>query len=460
MLSAAHRPDNSDPRMNEAIFRLSGKLSPISKGRYLLGLSGGADSTALMLMLLPEIRAKRILVEAVHVNHGLRGNESDGDEQFCKELCKKEGIPLHLYRAELAGRTDEAAAREARYGFFRKLYSETEADALILAHHADDQAETFLMRLLRGAGPEGLECMKADETVNGIRILRPMLSLRREEIRDALRADSAAWREDSSNDDTIYLRNRIRRELMPVLESISGTAAEKICRAAVLIGKDNDALNGEAERILNRDATDCRLNAETLKTAPSALRSRVLRMWWNANGPALEEHALSCEQTEALEGLLYTGKGKINLPGGMYAVRTGKYLFLQGNEDTPPEQVTVTGPETVFGTFLLKETPSEGNPGDGKRSQEVPENFTRGCVIRTRKPGDRIRPFGSTGSRKLQDYLTDRKIAEPYRDRIPLLCRGDEVLLVCGVGAGSIPRLDSKTPSVRLTWHGEMPWME
>ena len=116
--------------------------------------------------------------------------------------------------------------------------------------------------------------------------------------------------------------------------------------------------------------------------------------------------------------------------------------------------------ELMFGDFLLKETPSEGNPGDGKRSQEVPEGFTRGCVIRTRQPGDRIRPFGSAGSRKLQDYLTDRKIPEPYRNRIPLLCRDDEVLLVCGVGAGNIPRLDGRTPSVRLTWHGDMPWME
>ena len=444
----------------EAICRLNGKTSPISEGRYLLGLSGGADSTALLLMLLPGLKEKRILLEAVHVNHGLRGAESDGDERFCKELCKRESVPIHIFRADLAGKTDEAAAREARYGIFRKLYSELKADALILAHHADDQAETFLMRLLRGAGPEGLECMKAEETVNGMRILRPMLRLRREEIREALKADGIAWREDSSNDDTAYLRNRIRQELMPALESISGSAAEKICRAAVLIAADNDVLDQEAREILDRALSGRQLNAEMLAEKPYALRSRVLRMWWNMNGPLLEEHGLSCEQTERLDGLVFTENGKINLPGGMHAVRSGRNLLLHGDETEPPAPVTVRETETMFGDFLLKETPSEGNPGDGKRSQEVPEGFTRGCVIRTRQPGDRIRPFGSAGSRKLQDYLTDRKIPEPYRNRIPLLCRDDEVLLVCGVGAGNIPRLDGRTPSVRLTWHGDMPWME
>ena len=446
--------------MKEAICKLSGKLSPISGGTYFLGLSGGADSVALLMMLLPDARNGRIRLEAVHVNHGLRGAESDGDERFCTELCNKEGIPLHLFRADLAGRTDEAAARAARYGFFRKLFSESKADALILAHHADDQAETFLMRLLRGSGPDGLECMKAEETVNGIRILRPMLGLRRDEIREALRADGITWREDSSNDDTAYLRNRVRHELVPVMESISGSATEKICRAAALIGTDNDTLNEEAGRILSRTAAGRRLDAEELGQEPAALRSRVLRKWWNAQGPVLDEHALSCEQTEALNGLLYAKKGKVNLPGGMHAVRSGKYLFLQGDDSALPEPVTVSGSETIFGSHSLKETPSEGSPGDGKISQEVPAGFTRGCVIRTRRPGDRIRPFGSIGSRKLQDYLTDRKIAEPYRDLIPLLCRGNEVLLVCGVGAGNIPRMDTGTASVRLTWYGEMPWME
>ena len=446
--------------MCASIETLRGKLAAVKDGSYLLGLSGGADSVALLMMLLPAVREKKIRLEAVHVNHGLRGAESDEDERFCSTLCKKEGIPLYACRADLSGRTDEASAREARYAVFRRYYAETGADALLLAHHADDQAETFLMRLLRGAGPDGLACMKADENAGQMRILRPMLSLRREEIRDALRADGIPWREDASNLDTAYLRNRIRHELIPALTGISAAAVEKICTAAALTGEDNHVLSMQARAALGRISDGNVLDAEALATEPVSLRRRVLRAWWQEQGPALSEHTLSMTQTEAFEQLLNLPKGKINLPGGMHAVRDGKHLFLTGAETATPEPVPVMGKDTVFGCFRLTETASEGNPGDGKTTQEVPAGFTRGCVIRTRQPGDRIRPFGSSGSRKLQDYLTDRRIAEPFRDRIPLLCRGTEVLLVCGVGAGNIPRWDHLAESVRLIWHGKTPWRE
>ena len=445
----------------KATDRLRERLYPIETGRYLIGLSGGADSVALLMTLLPDIREGRIAAEAVHVNHGLRGTESDGDEKFCRELCEREGIPLTVYRADLQGKTDEDSARKARYGFFRERYEAFKADGLILAHHADDQAETFLMRLTRGAGPEGLECMREDETVDGIRILRPMLRIRREEIRKDLTEDGTGWREDSTNTDTAYLRNRIRQELIPALEAISDSAVDKICRTAGMIAADNDVLDTMAERLLRENAKGSILNAAAIAAEPEAVRRRVLRKWWNTEGPMLEEHALSAAQTEALTALLDVTKGKINLPGSVYAVRTGKHLILQGSEkEEAPEPVAFSGEETVFGEYRITVGPSEGNPGDGKNTQEVPEGFFDGCEIRTRRPGDRIRPFGSAGSRKLQDYLTDRRIGEPFRDRIPLICRGNEVLLVCGVGAGNIPRWNGEDHPVRITWHGETPWTE
>ena len=446
--------------MYESIENLRRKTVPVKDGRYLIGLSGGADSVALLMILAPDIKEGRIEAEAVHVNHGLRDDESDEDEAFCRELCGRSGIPISVFRAELHDRTDEASARKARFSHFRRRYAEYGADGLILAHQADDQAETFMMRLLRGAGPDGLECMKTEETVNGIHIIRPMLHLRREEIRTALRTDGVRWREDSSNANKVFLRNRIRMELLPAMESISGTAVEKICGAAGLISKDNETLNAQAAKILGRLSNGPLINADELTEETEAIRSRALRMWWQQNAPELKEHALNTEQTEALEALLHVTRGKINLPGGMYAVRDRKYLFLQGERAEAPEPVEIAGRETTFGPFLLTESESEGNPGDGKTTQEVPPGFTRGCVIRTRRPGDRIRPFGSRGSRKLQDYLTDRRIAEPFRDKIPLMCRGNEVLLVCGVGAGEIPGWEQSSPSVRLTWQGDMPWME
>ena len=446
--------------MAGGIERLRAALIPTEAGHYLIGLSGGADSVALLTLLLADAASGRIRLEAVHVNHGLRGPESDGDEAFCAKLCAEKGIPFYACRVDLAGRTDEDAARTARFSVFRKYLEERRAEGLILAHHADDQAETFLMRLLRGAGPEGLGCMKPDETIAGVRILRPMLGIRREAIREALRQDGIAWREDSTNLDRTYLRNRVRLELLPALESAGGQAVGKICRAAGLIGRDSDALQERAENLLEQLADGRTLRADLLAAEPAAVRCRVLRHWWDRNVPPMKEHALSAACTEAFDGLLRKERGKINLPADMHAVRAGKYLFLTGGEPEPPEPAEVTVPETAFGDFRLTVGSSEGEPGDGKRTQEVPEDLIRGCIIRTRKPGDRIRPFGSTGSRKLQDYLTDRRVPEPFRDRIPLLCRGGEVLLAAGVGAGDVPRWNGGKGTVRLTWHGEMPWAE
>ncbi len=433
------------------------KLAFPGEGFFLLGLSGGADSVALLLMLCG---GNALRIEAVHVNHGLRGAESDGDEAFVRQLCKERGVKLHVFRPDLGGRKDEAAAREARYACFRQSVSETGADGILLAHHGDDQTETFLLRLLRGAGPEGLAGMGAESRVNGIRILRPMLGLSREEIRQALREEGIAWREDSSNDDSRYLRNRIRRELLPRMEEIAPGAAGRIRSAMALVREDGEALDAQAESLFTQAFRDGRIDAALLEKAPKAVSSRVLRAWWNTQAPVREERGLSRKQTEGLAALLDSGKRKANLPGGWHAVRTGPFLYLVPPDAPQEAPVPVAGKETAFGSWRLVETISQGNPGDGKRAQEVPAGFTAGCVLRTRRPGDRIRPFGGCGEKKLQDYLTDRKVPQPWRDRIPLLCRDGEVLLVCGVGAGNVPVWDRNGNNVRLAWEGEIPWME
>ena len=444
--------------MGNGLEQLRAKIRLPEKGFLLIGLSGGADSTALAVAAAARAREGALRVAAVHVNHGLRGAESEEDERFARALCRDLGIGCLTFRADLAGRRDEAAAREARFACFRQALRETGADALALAHNADDQAETFLMRLLRGAGGDGLQCMAEEQETDGIRILRPMLSLGREEIREALRREGISWREDSSNRDPAYLRNRVRTELIPRMEEIAPGAVRRICETARLIRKDNEALRNAAAEALAAEARADLLGTKALENAPEAVRSRALRTWWRDNGPKLNERELSAEQTERLMKLLEAEKGRVNLPGGYYADRSPGFLHLTGPEREAPGSAEVRGPETCFQGFRLTETPSEGNPGDGRRTQEVPAGFTAGCLIRTRRPGDRIRPFGSAGSRKLQDYLTDRKIPEPFRDRIPLLCRGEEVLWAGGVGAGDIPRWSGDGRSVRLTWYGEMPW--
>ena len=458
------------------------KTGPLPEGRCLAGFSGGADSTAMMLLLAAERDAGRLAPEAVHVNHGLRGEESDGDEAFCREMCEKLGIVLHTVRAELQGKRSEDACRAARYGCFREIMKETGIRDLILAHNRDDLAETFLMRLIRGAGGEGLACMSGRDEREDCTIWRPMLGTGREEIRSALRQDGIGWREDSLNESGEYLRNRIRRELIPLMEGMTPGAGARIAQAAEILTGENRMLQAAAEAFLAAYGEGTMIPGEPLTAQPEAMRRRILRTWWKQQAPEREEHALNARQTAELTALAGSRSGKVNLPGGLHAVKGREGIYLTGLQETAPEEVDLdvwraggsgrtgkaerngdTGEirfgEIPFGEIRLTVGPSEGNPGNGVTAQEMPADMLRGCVIRTRQPGDRIRPFGMTGHRKLQDYLTDRGIDEPMRDRIPLICRGKEILLAAGVGAGDIPAWNPAERNIRLTWSGRMPWM-
>ena len=305
------------------------RLSPLPEGRCLLALSGGADSVALTYLLLPLRDSGAIRLEAAHVNHGLRGAASDGDEAFVREMCEREGIPLHTARADLQGRRDENTARTARYDALFRIMKEHGIPTLILAHQQDDQAETFLLRLLRGAGAEGLGGMRPKETRDGFLLLRPMLRIPGGDLREALREAGLSWREDGSNGKGVYLRNRIRLELIPLMDQLIPGAAGRIARAAELIGLENDATAAHAAAVLEACSTPEGLDAERLRAEPEAIRTRILRLWWRKEGPKLEERELNYAQTCRLEQLLDAPRGTIiNLPGGWRARREKTRLRL------------------------------------------------------------------------------------------------------------------------------------
>ncbi len=438
------------------------RLGLLPDGRCLAGFSGGADSTAMLLLLAEERNAGRIRLEAVHVNHGLRGAESDGDEAFCRNLCGKLGVPLHTAHAELNGKHDENTCREERFRCFRKVMDETGIRSLILAHNRDDLAETFMMRLLRGAGVDGLACMSGRDEREDCTIYRPMLKISRDEIRNALRENGIKWREDSLNTSDANLRNRIRRQLIPLMNELSGGAATRIAQTAEILTGENLILHRLADSFLERYSCGCMIETQTLSREPEALQNRILRSWWKKNVPEREEHSLNARQTAELASLVTAERGKVNLPGGMHAVKGHHGIYLTGFPEDIPEEIPFGSGDpgrTTFGTVVLETGASEGNPGNGITEQEVPEGFFRGCVIRSRREGDRIRPFGMDGSRKLQDYLTDRGVDEPMRNGIPMICRGNEVLLVAGVGAGAVPKWNADVKNIRIKWTGRMPWI-
>ncbi len=433
---------------------------PVLPGRLLIGLSGGADSVAL-LVLLEALGGKRL--HAVHVNHGLRGADADGDEAFVRRLCAEKNVPLTVCRLTPPAHAGEGWAREARYGCFREAYAHCGAEALLLAHHQGDQAETVLEHLLRGSGLNGLGGMAADTVLDGMRVLRPLLGFTHEELCGLLTAAGQAWREDGSNAENDYLRNRVRHELLPLMERLAPGAARRIANTAQLLRRDEEALRHlTSERL--PEAGQRWLPLREIVELPEALQSRLLRLWWQREAAGLPE--LSSGQTaQALRLIREKAGARANLPGGWQLQRGWHCLHLLPpvEEAAPPAAVCVndTAPGAAYrlGGVTLCLAASEGSPGDGLTAQEVPRSLLAGCSLRFRRAGDWLRPFGMEGRKSLQDLLTDRRVDAPFRGRIPLLVRGDEVLMAAGVGCGAVPGYDPEADNVRLHWRGEMPWM-
>lgn len=417
--------------------------------KLLVGLSGGADSVALLLLLLDA----GCDVTAVHVNHGLRGAESDGDEAFVRSLCEQMNVPLQTCRACPPENPGENWAREMRYGFFRQALRESGADALVLAHHRDDQAETLLLHLLRGAGLTGLTSMAADSARDDMRILRPLLSYSRAELRAYLKEKNQSWREDASNGDARYLRNALRGQVLPLMERLAPGAAARIATTASLLAEDEASLNALTAEFLTCHPGDA-LPLDALERQPAGQQKRILRAWWASIAAPAEERSLSAAQTDALHVLVKAdASARCNLPGGWHGQRGWTHLHLVSPEGASaiPEYPAAQCP-------LLSVEAFAGDPGDGRGSQAIPQEWLKDCTVRSRQTGDFIRPFGSEGRQSLQDYFVNRRVDAAFRARVPLLCRGSEVLLVGGVGAGGIPRTNEIDDPVMIRWKADFPW--
>ena len=437
------------------------RLGPLPKC-LMLALSGGADSVALLLLLTALRDRGTLALYAAHVHHGLRA-ASDEDEAFVRQLCEERRVPLRVYHLQPPAGAGEDWARRERFARLREASEAEGGIPVALAHHRDDQAETLLLHLMRGAGLDGLGGMTRETNIGELTVIRPLLAFSRQELRDILAANGQTWREDESNVADTYLRNRVRHQLLPLMNSMSAGCAARIARTAELLSEDEETLNALALRELPAPG-ERHLSRKALNALPKGLQTRTLRMlWMREAGNTMDERALSADQTEALAVLISAAVGsRCNLPGGWHG-----YTGWQAVHLVPPKQPESTQPVPLsehakswrLGEWTLQALPSEGTPGDGRHCQEIPAGWLKGCVLRTRETGDWIRPFGSPGRKSLQDYLTDRHVDAPFRDRVPLLCRGHEVLLAGGVGAGDVPPYNPDATNIRLTWKETMPWM-
>jgi tRNA(Ile)-lysidine synthetase, N-terminal domain len=319
--------------------------------RICVAVSGGADSVALLLAIHAANTVKRdalgIGLSAAHVHHGIRAEEADADQQFVEALCKRLDVPLHIHtgnipeRVAQTGETIEEAARNVRYDYFASLIATGEADSVLTAHTLDDQAETVLMKLLRGAWTEGMSAIHPIILINtpGQRqgkILRPFLNTRRAEIEAYLSQLNQPWREDSTNTDTVYTRNRIRHELMPQLREYNPSLDQTLANLAELAREEEARWQAELSRLLPQillPGKPVRGGGRSVSTAPGqsavaveldrlrtldpALRRRVLRAAARQLGARL-----SFDETSRLLALC----GFLTLP--TVAARTGASLHL------------------------------------------------------------------------------------------------------------------------------------
>ena len=301
-----------------------------SKESFLIGISGGVDSVALLHLLLEHGYHNLILT---HFNHQLRGADSDADSIFVKNLAESLQLPYEFGTENIQARSVrekrslEAAAREARYQFFAAVAQKRHVQTVLLAHHADDQVETCFLHFLRGTGSAGLAGMLpvSQRTINGIEltIVRPLLSISKKELVAFLAMHQLAWREDASNKSHLPTRNRLRNRIMPLLDELMGLSYRNaITRTATILAAEDDYLESLAAPMAKKS----QLSTRELAAVPLALQRRIVHAWLRAYGFAEVSFA---EVERVLSLLNLDGPAKVNLPVHVHARRRNGMIFLE-----------------------------------------------------------------------------------------------------------------------------------
>ena len=427
-MKARHHSRIPGPVSTEVISRVEHVLRRCGlwgKG-VLAAVSGGLDSTCL-LRILVRLRDNGLgPVEAAHVDHGVRPG-SEEDAAFCRDLAGALGVPFHTRRLsppERAGEGFQAWARAQRRAFLAAVCRRRGLSAVALGHHADDQVETVLFRLLRGAGPRGLSGMAEFAPP----FVRPLLGVPRAALERLAREEGWTWREDPSNRGLRYARNRIRREVLPLLREVHPGAEQAVLRAARLVAEDDEVLSRWAaarlEAVAAREPDGLRLPVAALAAEPPAVRRRMyLAALARVGGTPwlLEFHHL-----EAVDRLLGPGRAhrRAPLPGRVGVIRSYEHVWFVPGLDDPVPEVEVALPEPGrVGLPGGQKTLVWGRVPAGVPAAAVPPGRGRGGIwARTRRPGDRIR--GPDGSfRKIKDLLMEAKV--PAWRRRSALVLGD-----------------------------------
>jgi tRNA(Ile)-lysidine synthase len=453
------------------------------RDRVLAAVSGGPDSLALLSIL---VNLKDIFgierITVVHFDHMLRGNESDEDREFVRALALSTGLDFHHGAADVRSFAQsrkisiEMAARERRRFFLQKTAAALNAQKIALGHTLNDQAEEVLLRILRGAGPSGIQAM-APSTADGF--IRPLLFAARGEVLEYLREHGIAFRNDSSNLDPSHRRNFLRLKVFPLLqEAFHPHIAETIARCADLAREEESwwasHIEGRLRGVgLEFSENGAALDLKRLSQLHPVIVRRILRSAVEKVRGSLS--GVGLVHLEAVVELVFSGTtGKsVRLPGGFEAVRHGAKLLLRpikvaAPKDRHVEATLVPGP----GNYCLGQYRFE--IGSFDRNADLTPPFGADCIrmdadklnwpleLRFPRPGDRFHPLGMTGSKKLQDFFVDCKVVREDRQKVPLLCDSEKICWVAGMRIDDRVKVEDHTRVIlivrlfRLSGNGEI----
>ena len=398
-------------------------LKPYRGKQICVALSGGADSVCLLHSFKSCAEEYNISLSAIHIEHGIRGEESLRDLAFCENLCKEWAVPLKIVRADIpalskkTGQGLEEMGRQVRYKAFSEVIESGEADFVATAHHMSDVAETVLFRLARGTALSGMRTITERNN-----IIRPLLETSRAEIWQYLEENNLPHVEDGTNADEQYARNYIRRTVLPAMEHISGGAAEHLARFSVLAAADDEYLYGLAQKEITVFQGDYFVPSDL----PLPLFSRACLIAMKGVGVVKDFCGVHFEDIAGLRNL-QSGK-KISLPNGAEAAREYDSIVFYRPQAPIEERPFIPG------EWLTK---------SGKLRVDL-DTFPGSCVVRNRREGDFIIAFG--GQKKtLKKYLTDKKISARAGKKLTLIANGSEILVIVGVEISDKVKVTNQT---------------
>ncbi len=442
-----------------------GRFGLVKKGdRILVALSGGPDSVALLYVLLALKPEYDLTLYLAHLNHKLRGAESDGDESFARKLASDLKLKFFSRRVDVKKEakkrklTIEEAARELRYRYLQEVAEKVKADKIALGHQADDQAETFLMRLIRGAGARGLSGIPAKRG----KIIRPLIQIRREEIENFLKTKRIACRQDSSNYLTDFNRNKIRLKLLPILKrQFNPKIVESLNRAADILSLQAEYVREKSRQTLKRIGTREKgrmiLNSKKFTGQPTCLQREMVRLCVSDLGGDVDK--LSFELVDRTLNLARGGKSgrRVRLTKNLWFEVGGKQLAFYGAKgETPERTIRLPGRQTLKDWDLCLESEILNHGAQGAAIRQSNRNVAfldwnklkAPFALRVRKKGDKFKPLGMKGTKSVADFLIDGKVPRHLRDQVPLLTSRDKIVWLVGHRIGDQFKVTAKTKQV------------